>query len=248
MKMEMVFQGFPGKLARGYMGWSSVVYVETGGVKLLFDTGGPVRRSDLRARLKECGVGAEEIDILVFSHFHDDHVFNWDYFPKAKMLLHREESKWVLTDPDHFPVPKLLYAAVAKSGRLELIESDVEIAPGVQTLFTPGHSPGCMSLVLRDPAMPTTVLAGDAVKNLAELASGKVAMSWNNDLSAQSIRKVRSLAKVVVPGHDRLLQVCPDKIVATGAAYERILLPPGVAGDGAAFLEVKIEPSSLPIS
>jgi hypothetical protein len=105
-----------------------------------------------------------------------------------------------------------------------------------------------MSLVLRDSTMPTTVLVGDAVKNLAELASGKVAMSWNNDLSAQSIMKVRSLAKVVVPGHDRMLQVCPDKIVAAGAAYERILLPPGVSGDGAAFLELKIEPSSLAIS
>jgi glyoxylase-like metal-dependent hydrolase (beta-lactamase superfamily II) len=249
MKMEIVFQGFPGKLARGYMGWSSVVYVETAGAKILFDTGGPGKRSDLRARLQECGIRPEEIDILVLSHFHDDHVYNWDYFPKARILLHREESKWVLSDPDFFAIPKFLYPVMVNSGRLELVEKDMEIAPGVQTLFTPGHTPGCMSLVLRDKGMPVTVLAGDAVKNLAELATGKVALSWNNDRSAQSIVKIRSLAQVVVAGHDRLLQVCPDKISAVGTAYEKIVIPPGVAErDQPKYLELKIEASSLPIS
>ncbi len=72
MRIELVFQGFPGKLARGYMGWSSVVYIEAAGKKIVFDTGGPVKRCDLRARLQELGTSAADIDILVVSHFHDD--------------------------------------------------------------------------------------------------------------------------------------------------------------------------------
>ncbi|MGD0976009.1 MAG: MBL fold metallo-hydrolase [Candidatus Korobacteraceae bacterium] len=249
MKMELVFQGFPGKLSRGYMGWSSVVYIETQGTKIVFDTGGPGKRSDLRARLQECGAKAEDIDILVFSHFHDDHVYNFDYFPKAKILLHAKESEWVKTDPDSFPIPKFLYPAVVNTGRLQLIEGEVEIAPGVQTIFTPGHTPGCMSLVLRDKDMPTTVLAGDAVKNISELATGKVAMSWNNDCSAQSIAKIRKIAEVVVAGHDRMLQVFPDKISAIGSIHETIIIPPGVAdGEKPRYLELVIEPTSLPIS
>jgi glyoxylase-like metal-dependent hydrolase (beta-lactamase superfamily II) len=249
MKMELVFQGFPGKLSRGYMGWSAVVYIETQGKKIVFDTGGPGKRNDLRARLQECGANADDIDILALSHFHDDHVYNFDYFPKAKILLHAKEAEWVKTDPDFFAIPKYLYPAMENTGRLQLIEGDVEIAPGVQTIFTPGHTPGCMSLVLRDKDMPTTVLAGDAVKNISELATGKVAMSWNNDCSAQSIAKIRKLAEVVVAGHDRMLQIFPDKVSAISSIHETIIIPPGVTDGGKPwYLELVIEPSSLPIS
>ena len=247
MRMEVLFQGFPGKLSRGYMGWSSVVYVETRGTKILFDTAGPGRRNDIRGRLEEIGAKADDIQILVLSHFHDDHVYNWDYFKNARILLHARESEWVLSDPDAFPVPKFLYPAIVNSGRFELVRDDIEIAPGVQTLLTPGHTPGCMSLVLRDNNMPTTVLAGDAVKNLTELASGKVAMSMNNELSAQSIAKIRDLAELVVPGHDRLLKVTADRIIATTSLHETIIIPPGVAnGEGPRYLELVIEPTWLP--
>jgi glyoxylase-like metal-dependent hydrolase (beta-lactamase superfamily II) len=245
--MELVFQGFPGKLARGYMGWSSVVYVETAGTRILFDTGSPGKRSDIRSRLEELQIKADDIDILVLSHFHDDHVYNFDYFKKARILLHAKEAEWVLTDPDWFPVPKFLYPAVVNTGRLELIREDTEIAPGVQTLHSPGHTPGCMALVLRAPGMPVTVLAGDAIKNISELATGKVALSRDDAASARSIAKIRDFAEVVVPGHDRLLQVTPDNIVATTSIHETIIIPPNVADrEKPRYLELVIEPTCLP--
>ena len=246
MRMELVFQGFPGKLARGYMGWSAVVYVETAGTRVLFDTGGPNKRSDIRSRLEELQIKADDIDILVLSHFHDDHVFNFDYFRRARILLHAKEAEWVQTDPDWFPVPKFLYPALVNTGRLELIHEDTEIAPGVQTLHCPGHTPGCMALVLRAPDMPVTVLAGDAVKKISELATSKVALSRDDEASARSIAKIRDLAEVVVPGHDRVLKVTPDKIVATTSVCETIIIPPGVAEEQARHLELVIEPTCLP--
>ncbi len=247
MRIEMVFQGFPGKLPRGYMGWSSVVYIEVGGTKIVFDTAGPVKRCDLRARLKELGTSADEIDILVLSHFHDDHVYSLDYFSKARILLHAKEAAWVLSDPDAFSIPKYLYPALVSTGRLQLISDDVEIAPGVQTMLVPGHTPGSMALVLREDNKPTTVLAGDAVKNLAELASGTVGMSLDNEASARSIAKIRDLAEVVIPGHDRMLRVEPDRIVAGPAIQETIVLAPGIVDrDRPRCFELVIEPSWLP--
>jgi glyoxylase-like metal-dependent hydrolase (beta-lactamase superfamily II) len=229
------------------MGWSSVVYVEAAGTRILFDTGGQGKRSDIRSRLEELQIKAADIDILVLSHFHDDHVYNFDYFKKARILLHAKEAEWVLTDPDWFPVPKFLYPALVNTGRLELIREDTEIVPGVQTLHSPGHTPGCMALVLRAPGMPTTVLAGDAVKNISELATGKVALSRDDAASARSIAKIRDLAEIVVPGHDRLLQVTPDNILATTSIHETIIVPPGVADrEKPRYLELVIEPTCLP--
>jgi glyoxylase-like metal-dependent hydrolase (beta-lactamase superfamily II) len=246
MKIEMVFQGFPGKLLGGILGWSSVVYIDTAGTKIVFDTAGPGRRNDLRARLEEVGTKANDIDILVLSHFHDDHVYNVDCFPNAQILLHAKEAEWVLSDPDAFAIPKHMYPAVVGSGRLQLISDDVEIAPGVQTILIPGHTPGCMGLVLRENGKPTTVLAGDAVKNLAELATGKVAMSLNNDSSARSIAKIRNIADIVIPGHDRTLQITPDKIIAISSIHGTIVIPPGVMDrDEQKYFELIIEPSWL---
>lgn len=229
------------------MGWSSVVYVEAGGTKIMFDTGGPAKRCELRARLQELGTSAAEVDILVLSHFHDDHVFSLDYFSNARILLHAKESAWVLSDPDAFAIPKYLYPALVNTGRLELISEDIEIAPGVQTMLVPGHTPGCMALVLREQNKPTTVLAGDAVKNLAELASGTVGMSLDNEASARSIARVRDLADVVIPGHDRVLRVEPDRIVAGPAIQETIVLAPGIADrEQAKCFELVVEQSWLP--
>lgn len=246
MKTDLIFQGFPGKLTSGYMGWSSVIYIETQGIKILFDTAGAGRRSDIRKRIEERGVKAEDIDILVLSHFHEDHVYNFDYFKKARILLHAKEAEWVESDPDAWSVPKFLYPVLVATGRLELISKDIEIAPGVSTLFTPGHTPGGMSLVLRDKGMPITVVAGDAVKNLTELATGKVAMSWNNDISAQSIAKIRDIAEIVIPGHDRILMVTPDRVVATTSLHETIIIPPGVVdADKERCIELVVEPTWL---
>ncbi|HHV64321.1 MAG TPA: MBL fold metallo-hydrolase [Peptococcaceae bacterium] len=249
MKVEMVFEGFPGKLATGFMLWSSVVYIETKGTKILFDTAGACKRSDIHIALQKHGVAADDIDILFLSHFHEDHVYNFDYFTNARILLHAKEAEWVESEPDAWPVPKYLYPALVATGRLELIDKDVEIAPGVSTLFTPGHTPGGMSLVLRDENMPTTVVAGDAVKNLAELATGKVAMSWNNDVSAESIAKIREVAEIVIPGHDRILQLTPDKVIAMNSLHETIIIPPGVVdANNERRLELIVEQSWLPRS
>jgi glyoxylase-like metal-dependent hydrolase (beta-lactamase superfamily II) len=247
VKIELVFQGFPGKLARGYMGWSSVVYIEVGGTKIVFDTGGTAKRCELRSRLKELGTSADAIDILVLSHFHDDHVYSFDYFPRARILLHAREAAYVLSDPDTFAIPKYLYPALVSTGRLQLISDDVEIVPGVQTMLVPGHTPGCMALVLREDKKPTTVLAGDAVKNMAELASGTVGMSLDNEASARSIAKVRELADIVIPGHDRMLRVEPDRIVAGPAIKETIVLAPGIVDrDRPKCFELVVDQSWLP--
>ncbi len=248
MKVDVLFQGFPGRMTRGYMGWSSIVYVEHAGHKILFDTGGMGERNELPKRFAEHGLKIDDIDILVLSHFHHDHVMNFDYFRNARILLHEKEAAWVLSNPDDWPTPKYLFPVLQSTGRLELIGKDQEILPGIQTLLSPGHTPGCMALVLRDQNMPTTVLAADAVKNITELATGQVGMSLDNAASAKSIRKIREIAEIVVPGHDRVLQVTADKIIATTCCREVITVPQGVL-DAAApeQIELVIQPTSMAI-
>jgi Metal-dependent hydrolases of the beta-lactamase superfamily II len=246
MKYELVFPGFPGRMTSGTLGWGAMVYIEQGSHKIIFDTAGPGKRIEIRQRLSEMGVDANEIDMLIISHFHYDHVYNYDYFPKARIIMHQAEADWVGGNPDNYAIPPHFYAAIQKTGRLELIKKDEEIVPGIETMLAPGHTPGGMALILRDADMPITVIAGDAVKNMAELADGKVPKAWNSAACAQSIKKIRDIAEVVVPGHDRVLQVAGDKIVALTKLHETIVIPAGVADrDKPARFELIIEPTWL---
>ena len=247
MKYEIVFPGFPGRMLSGTMGWSSAVYIESGRDKILFDTAGPGRRIRIRERLHEMGVDTKEINLLILSHFHYDHAYNVDYFPNATIILHEIESDWVRGNPDDYAIPPHLYQAVQQTGRLMLFRDDQEIAPGVETFLAPGHTPGGIALLLRDADMPATVIAGDAVKNMAELATGHVPTAWDVAISAQSIKKIRDVAEVVIPGHDRALKVTDDEIVALTVLHETIVIPPGVVNaDWSSNLELVVERNRLP--
>lgn len=242
MKTEVIVQGFPGKRACGSLSWSSVALIDTGDHKILVDTGGPGVRATIRQHVKNAGVQPEEIDMLIITHFHDDHVRNFDYFPNARIFLHEIDANWALTEPEDFAVPVNLFPALQKTGRLELIKQDGELIPGIETMLVPGHTPGSIAVIVKAPGKPVTVITGDAVKNMDELATGNVSHSKNPAVSANSIKKIRDLAQIVVPGHDRILQVAEDEIIALTAARQTIIVPQGVVDEaGPRYLEMTLE-------
>lgn len=249
MRMEVVIQGFPGRSLTGALSWSSVAYVESGNAKILFDTGGPAKRSTLKARLERIGVAPERVNILVLSHFHDDHIRNYDFFPNAEIVLGAAEDEWAATNPVHeIAFPEVYYDALKKSGRMTLLDKEEEIAPGVEIMFLPGHTPGLTGLLLKGGGAPATVLASDAVKNIAELATGVAPHTLDPEASRRSIMKIRRAAEVVVPGHDRILRVEKDRIVAITEARDGIRLPRGVARpDGEEVLDLHVPKTELPI-
>ena len=245
MKYEVIVQGFPGKRLSGSLAWSSATYIEAGKEKILFDTGGPNVRSSIKKHLQAKGVAPDEITMLIISHFHDDHVRNFDYFPKAQIFLHEIDANWAATEPEDFAVPLGLLDIIKKTGRLELVKQDGELIPGVETMLVPGHTPGSMAVFLHHDSMPVTALTGDAVKNLAELATGVVSHSKNPEVSAASIKKIRDKAQIVIPGHDRILEITKDRIIAKTAARQTIVVPANVVDKGERFLELTLEPTWL---
>jgi glyoxylase-like metal-dependent hydrolase (beta-lactamase superfamily II) len=244
--MRVICEGFPGKMANGYMGWSSVVLVEQREKKILFDTGGIDKRVDLCPDLLAAGAHPEEIDYLVISHFHLDHIYNYDYFPNAEIILHSDELAYARKGEDPWQ-PHHLLAPVEKTGRLRCVRGGETLASGISVIHLPGHTPGCMGLVLEDPALPLTVLAGDAIKTIAEMATGKAPMTSAPEQTYASVKKVRSFARQVVPGHDRLLVLEKDRVMARVAARRTIIIPPDIVDRGKERrLELTLEQTWLP--
>jgi glyoxylase-like metal-dependent hydrolase (beta-lactamase superfamily II) len=148
--------------------------VEDGRQRVLIETGGGVRhdeRSLARMRMPR-GVHAaealaihgfepESIDLVVNTHLHWDHCGGNTVdlpgggataaFPDARYVTQRNELEHAR---EQHPRDAVSYRAVnyeplLESGRLHLLDGDLEIAPGIHVQVTPGHNRDMMVVLVR---------------------------------------------------------------------------------------------------
>ena len=97
--------------------------------------------------LADHGLGADDIDFIVLTHLDWDHCMNLPLFPKAKVIVQRME--WEALPPHPFIAsgfaPQYRYDEMAKLA-IDLTDGDQEIVPGLDVVFTPGHTPGGQSV------------------------------------------------------------------------------------------------------
>lgn len=122
-------------------------------------------------RLSEAGVRPEEIDYVLCTHLHADHV-GWNTqlingrwvptFPNARYIFSsREWNHWqsqqAANPQEHF-IDSVL--PIVEAGRADLVEMDFTLDDTVSLLPTPGHSPHHMSIRLTSGG-EQAVLTGD---------------------------------------------------------------------------------------
>jgi len=119
--------------------------------------------------LARVGVAPGDVDRVIVSHMHFDHVGNLDLFPDATVVMGRAEYNcWTgprvnQPVPEH-PVMSRDVRAIEdhrRRGRLQLVEGSEEVVPGVVVQSVGGHTPGQL-LVEVASATGTVVLASDA--------------------------------------------------------------------------------------
>jgi N-acyl homoserine lactone hydrolase len=206
MDITILASGVPAVSDRGFLGWSSAVLLH-GERPMLFDTLGYNERYVLLERLRASGVAPGEVEVLFLSHFHFDHAVNYRLFPNARLCLHEAELAYARANHrDDLAIPIEVLADLETTGRLELLSGPSGRLAGVDWILAPGHTGGLYAVELPYRGK-RLVLASDAVKNESELASGEVWMSHDREASARSIAAIRERADLVLPGHDRMLEL-----------------------------------------
>jgi glyoxylase-like metal-dependent hydrolase (beta-lactamase superfamily II) len=140
------------------------VVINTGSKLVAIDTGlglGTYAQSkgklgQYQANLKAAGIDSNNIDVVIISHFHGDHINgligtdNKPMFPKAEIMVPEVEWAFWMDEsnvsklPDvakpQMPNPKRVFAALGD--KVTKYQGKKELVPGITSLFTPGHTHG----------------------------------------------------------------------------------------------------------
>jgi N-acyl homoserine lactone hydrolase len=176
---------------------------------------------DLVSQLRERGLAPTDIAFVVLTHLHEDHASGIESFPDAQFVLSATEWEGATTGrfpllrgyhPSHYDYAFEYYTVDFDT---ESIESygpfgrsfDLFGDGSVRLAYTPGHSPGHTSVILKLPRRDFVVI-GDAAYDWKEFEGNARPTliadehNWRRSLrELQAYRRTYPYA-LMVPGHD----------------------------------------------
>ncbi len=222
---DVLVEGSSLAFSGGFFGISSIVLLTVGAERVLFDCGHGVSRKLLLDALAARDLAPADIDAVVLSHGHFDHVLNLDLFPGARVVMSRDERDYVESPFEHDWVTPRYLPALLQGHHVDLLDGESEIFPGVTAFPTPGHSPGHFSLQLAQ-ADKRVVLAADALKTAREASTGLPDVEFDPQKRGEaSLQEVVRRGDVIVPGHfPTLVKDAQGQISWTGVQEMPLLL------------------------
>lgn len=148
--------------------------------------------------LSEAGVAPPDIDIVVLSHLHTDHV-GWavtdlaPYFPNAWYVLQRAELEAI--DEINPSLADRLIAPLQSAERLELADGDRQLARGVRAISSPGHTPGHQSVLIASRES-WLLVAADLLVHAVQLVEPRTPYALELDSEMAAATRVRLLAEL----------------------------------------------------
>ena len=227
-----LIDGFPGKSAtHGAFGWSSLWLLRDTEHVILVDTGPPAYAALIPALLARHGVTAADVTDVLLTHAHWDHLGNLTSFPAARVSIGDVELTWAAGQPPgaHYLSDLHTQELLRRERRADAptvrLRDGGEALPGITAIQVPGHTPGHLAFLAATDRGPM-ILAGDAVKNVRELATARVDSSLDHDASGRSVDRLRSLMRdtgaVIAPGHDVLLRLEGERVERVSAGFAQI--------------------------
>ena len=172
--------------------------IKTPNANILVDTGAGNKRTDqlkeshhingnkLIRNLKEVGLNARDIDIVVLTHLHFDHSGGCTklnrsgdavpIYPKARHIV--QEKCWIEAVSPNERFQSIFhqddFMPLEEKGLIELVDGDSEIAPGVTLKVADGPSKG-HQMVLVDMGSERVVFASDLIPTSHHLQANFIA-------------------------------------------------------------------------
>ena len=168
--------------------------------KILVDTGAGENKDYLFSKVHENGVEPEDIELIVNTHCHFDHIGGNHLFPNAKIAVHKLDAIPIRNEDT-------LGTAGTAFGFDNINNShvDIELEEGdkiadFEVIHTPGHTSGGISLWDGENLIcGDTIFAGGGV--------GRMDIGGNYEDMKKSVEKLMTLnVKRIFPGHGPIVE------------------------------------------
>jgi glyoxylase-like metal-dependent hydrolase (beta-lactamase superfamily II) len=166
----------------------------------------------LLGSLAETGTSAHDVDVVVLTHVHDDHIGGTvtdqgePAFQNARYLLNRIDLAWQAGLAQKFDEDRAIWdrllVPLTSRGVLQAIDDGHEITQGVRARHLPGHTPGHQVVQVSDGGA-SLLLSGDAINHPAQLRQPELARGPDDDPETAARARRGLIAELV--DSDRLL-------------------------------------------
>ena len=195
-------------------------YIEGADKNILIDTGAnaemaisyrgfPTEKIMLfEEALASVGLKPDDIDLVIQTHLHWDHCANTSKCKNAKVLVSEDELRFALSP---HPITGLSYRKdLLQNLNFVIVNGQYEVAPGIQLIPAPGHSPGTQAVAI-DTEQGKAVITGfccvrenfeppDEVREVMPIITPGTHL---NAIDAfESALRIKGLADILIPMHE----------------------------------------------
>lgn len=169
----------------------------------------------LEEALDKAGVALSDIEAVALSHLHNDHAGGVRHFAGGSVPVHvqRAELNYGLSEhpgPEHHGMFRIDYDDPTIPW--SLADGDVEIAPGVTSVLTAGHTPGHQSFMVEldesvgGGGFVFAFDAADLTENIEHERAIGGYVNCDPEDTIEPIRRLKAIASErgfpLIPGHD----------------------------------------------
>ena len=151
--------------------------------------------------LADVGLTPKDIHAVINTHLHDDHCGNNPLFTKAEFYAHEKELDFCRNP---HPLDHRMDEQFIEGIKFKTLKDDVELFPGIEVFFTPGHTPGTVSVRVNTASGPVVIPGFCCIAKNFPATGPAICPGVHCDafMAYDNAQKIKDMKGTIIPVHD----------------------------------------------